>query len=174
MGNLLSLNEMEWLFSVHKNRRYLENSALPILSHQIGRKEREALNCVWNSKMTFWNLWPTYKENPIKLLPVEAIICDEEGNLVIRLLLFWELLNAPKLLTTTYRPTSLIRHWIIWQPQYKWHKLCKPNFLVKIYVYNMTLVIRHSWTPKISYFRGNKCIYGGAHTYKYIVNIKFI
>ena len=80
--------------------------------------------------------------------------------------------QSPKMRTcatfalTMYSPTSLIQHSIIWQHWYKWQKFCKPDFLVGIYLCNltMTFLIQHSWTPKIVICKGNKRIYGGSHT----------
>ena len=59
------------------------------------------------------------------------------------------------------QPTVLLFQWhsVFWQP---WlHKICKPNFLVKIYYYDtiVILLMQHSWTPKMSHYRGKKYIY---------------
>lgn len=35
---------------------------------------------------------------------------------------------------TMYSPSLLVQHSIIWQPWYKWYKLCKADFLVRVYL----------------------------------------
>lgn len=50
---------------------------------------------------------------------------------------------------TMYSPSLLVQHSIIWQPWYKWYKLCKADFLVRVYLCNLTvtLLIQHPWIP---------------------------